>query len=148
MGVLQANHQNRAGDKATDMDPDGHAQRGRCVGGGPEQILDKKGADHQQCGQPNWDEGKQQHQQAGPRIKHQIGPQNPRYRPARADHRGQGCGVDETVHQAPHQTANQEEQQEPRVPHRVLDIGSENPEKQHIENDVLPAPMQELIADQ
>ena len=44
--------------------------------------------------------------------------------------------------------ANQEKGDEAHMAESVFDIVAEHPQKQHVENDVLPAAMEKLIADQ
>jgi len=77
------------------------------------------------------------------REKEQIGSQDSGYRSAGPDHRGCRLGVGKHLGQSGAKPREQVEEQKSKMPQAVFDIVSENPEIQHVADQMQKAPMEE-----
>src|SRR6478752_6403893 len=80
-------------------------------------------------------------------MKQEIGGDDARYRARRADQRARGTRIEETVEPGSSDGAEQIEDQELDVAHRVLDIVAEDPEKQHVAGEMPEIAVQEGIGE-
>ena len=80
----------------------------------------------------------------GTREEHEIGPERRRDRAGRADRRDGRGRVDGDLRQAGQRAAEQVEAEEPEPPEAVLDVVAEDPQVQHVAEQVQPAAVQEL----
>ena len=83
-----------------------------------------------------------------PREEHEVGAQRRRDRPGGADRRDRRGRVDGDLRQPGQRAAEQVEAEEPGPPEAVLDVVAEDPQVEHVAEQVQPAAVQELAGDQ
>src|SRR5215207_5425851 len=89
------------------------------------------------------DDEDEEHVHPHPWVEHQIGAHHPGDRPGGTDGLHWGCWLHEHVCRGGDQAADQVEAEEAAGPHAVLDVVSEDPEEEHVAEQVSPAAVQE-----
>src|SRR4051794_27897833 len=143
----------RAGDEAADVGEEGDAalriarpERRRAV----DELEDEPEAEHEQ--RRHLDElveeaEEHQRQDPCPRIDHEVRPERGRNRPRRADQRHRRPGRDRNLGRGCGHAARQVKDEKQRPPHAVLDVVAEDPEIEHVPEQVEPAAVQEHARD-
>ena len=124
-----------------------HAQRRQAV----EQLEDEPEAEHddrRDVDQLVEEAEEDQRRHPGPREEHEIRPERRRDRPGRADRRDRRGRVDGDLGEARERAAEQVEAEEPEPPEAILDVVAEDPQVEHVAQQVHPAAVQELAGDQ
>ena len=92
------------------------------------------------------DEDEHPHMRAG--ADHQIGAHHAGDRARRPDQRRLRMRGEDAIEQGAEHAAQEIEGDETSMPQRVLDIVAENPQEQHVADDVRPAAMQEHVGEE
>ena len=85
-----------------------------------------------------------QRRDPGPREEHEVGAEGRRDRAGRADRRDRRGRVDGDLRQAGERATEQVEAEEPDAAEAVLDVVAEDPQVEHVAEQVQPAAVQEL----
>src|SRR5215213_8589714 len=148
-GIVTAAHEgdeNSADNEAAKMGKPAHAlvsaEEGR------RKLENEPEADGPVGGKVQWNALQEQTPDLHARIKDEIGRHHARYAAGGADQRAVRLRGDEGMGQARGRPAEQEEQDETEMPHGILHIVAEHPEKQHVSDQVEQRAVQEDVGGQ
>ena len=148
VGQSKQRDQKRPGGEPADMGPPRHTFPAAGIEQGIQQIEPDPAAQHHHRRQADGDDPQQQAPDPDPGMEDEIAAEHAGDRPAgadRGDRRARRAGC---VGEPRNDPAQQVEDDEPPVAHRVLDIVAEHPQKHHVADQVQPAAVQEQAGQQ
>ena len=139
-------HEQQPGDEAADVRKEGHIRLSTEAGVSLDELQSKPDAEHdprRHVEDRKEEEDRDDREHTGARKEHDVGAEHAGDGAAGADGRRRGVDVDGDLQCGRRQSADQVEDEEPEAAHGVLDVVAEDPEEQHVEDDVQPAAVHE-----
>jgi len=142
--ALEYTDQRHPCNKTSDVREECHASAGAAdAHASAQELHDKPEAQHDSRGHPHHAHPRHEHEHVCTWKEQDIGAKHAGNRAAGAHHRDRGRGIRDCVTQRRQDAASEVKDHKARMPHHILDVVAEDPEIEHVADQMHPASVHE-----